>query len=129
MQDNQTQQPEIITKTIARAVAMLTASGAKFKVISPNGEEFGELVLAAPEPDKKRKNKYKFGTLHSIYIPHLQNLNPNEVATIPVDTLSGITLEDVRGAACAWATTHWGRGAYTTNLDRTFNNVEVLRFS
>lgn len=124
MQDNNTQ-PQIVTKTIARAIEMLTASGAKFKVISPNGEEFGELEVVQ-HVEKKKVFKHKHGTLRNIYLPHLQSLKTSEVATIPVRE-EGVTLEDVRGSACAWATKHWGKGAYTTSLDKTFNNVEILR--
>ncbi len=123
MQDNT--QPQIVTKTIARAIEMLTASGAKFKVISPNGEEFGELEVVQ-HVEKKKVFKHKHGTLRNIYLPHLQSLNPNEVATIPVRE-EGVTVEDVRGSACAWATAHWGKGTYTSGVDKTFNNVEILR--
>jgi hypothetical protein len=125
MQDNNTQ-PQIVTKTIARAIEMLTASGAKFKVISPNGDEFGELEVTKPTERKKKVFKHKHGALRDIYLPHMQALQPNEVATITVRE-AGVTLEDVRGSACAWATKHWGSGAYTSGIDKTFNNVEILR--
>ena len=124
MQDNQTQ-PTIVTKTIARAIEMLTASGAKFKVISPNGDEFGELEVAQ-QVERKKNFKFKHGFLLSIYLPHVENLQAGEVAQIPVRE-DGVALEDVRGAACAWMTTHWGKGTYTTGIDKTFNTVEVLR--
>lgn len=125
MQDNQAQQPTIVTKTIDRAIEMLKASGAKFKVISPNGDEFGELEVAQ-HVEKKKTFKFKHGFLLSIYLPHVENLKEGEVAQIPVRE-EGVDVEDVRGAACAWMNTHWGNGSYTTGIDRTFNTVEVLR--
>ena len=123
MQETKTQ-PEIVTKTINRAIEMLAAAGAKFKVISPDGAEFGALEVVK-HADKKKVFKYKHGTLRDIYIPCLASLKAGEVAQIKVP--SGIELEDVRGAACAWMSTHWGNETYTSGIDKTFNTVEILR--
>ena len=121
MQDNQNQ-PQVITKTIAKAVELLKASGAKFKVISPNGTEFGELEVA---PEKKKHFKYEYGALKAVFIEYLKDLKEAEVAQIKVP--DSIDVEDVRSSACAWMATNWGAGTYTTTVDRDFNVVEVLR--
>ena len=117
-------QPAIVTKTISRAIEMLTASGAQFKVISPDGTEFGELEVVQ-HADKKKVFKYKHGTLRDIYLPSLLCLNAGEVAQIKVP--EDIGLEDVRGAACAWMSTNWGKETYTSGVDKMFHTVEVLR--
>ena len=119
MQDNQ---PAVVTKAITKAVELLKASGAKFKVISPNGDEFGELDVA---PAKKKHFKYEYGALKAVFIDALKNLKEAEVAQIKVP--QEYDIEDVRGSACAWMATNWGNGAYTTTVDRDFNVVEVLR--
>ena len=121
MQDNNTQ-PAVVTKAINKAIELLKASGAKFKVISPNGTEFGELEIA---PEKKKHFKYEYGALKAVFIEYLKDLKEAEVAQIKVP--DSIDVEDVRSSACAWMATNWGAGTYTTTVDRDFNVVEVLR--
>lgn len=123
MQDNQTQ-PTIVTKTIARAIDMLTASGAKFKVISPNGEEFGELEVAA---EKKKTFRFAHGELANFYKPLLENLKVGEVATFKNPDPSKYDIEDFRSSACSWISKEWGNGAHTSTIDRTFDTLEILR--
>jgi hypothetical protein len=124
MQDNQTQQPEIITKTIAKAVELLKASGAQFKVISPNGDEFGELEVVAA---KQKTFRFGHGELSRIYKPLLETLKVGEVATVKNPDASKYDLEDIRGSAAAWIGKHWGSEAHTSTIDRAFNTVEILR--
>ena len=121
MQETKTQ-PAVVTKAISKAHELLKASGAKFKIISPDGTEFGDLEVAA---EKKKHFKYEFGALRKVYVPYIEALKTGEVAQIKVPT--DFELEDVRGAACAWMATNWGNGTYTTTIDRDFDIVEVLR--
>ena len=125
MQDqNQTQQPAVITKTIAKAVELLKASGAKFKVISPNGDEFGELEVAA---EKKKTFRFAHGELANHYKPLLENLKVGEVATFKNPDPAKYDIEDFRSSACSWAGKEWGNGAHTSTIDRTFDTLEILR--
>ena len=123
MQDNKTQ-PAIITKTIARAVEMLNASGAQFKVISPDGTEFGKLEVVA---EKKKTFRFERGEIRTIYLSALESLKVGEVATIKNPDINKYDVEDIRGSAAAWAGKHWGIDAHTSTIDRTFNTVEILR--
>ena len=123
MQDNQNQ-PQVITKTIAKAVELLKASGAKFKVISPNGEEFGELEVAV---EKKKTFRYAHGELASFYKPLLENLQPGEVAMFKNPDPSKYDIEDFRSSACSWISKEWGNGAHTSTIDRRFDTLEILR--
>ena len=123
MQDNQTQ-PAVITKTIAKAVELLKATGAQFKVISPNGEEFGELEVVA----KKQKTfRFAHGELAAFYKPVLENLKAGEVATFKNPDPSKYDIEDFRSSACSWISKEWGLGAHTSTIDRTFDTLEILR--
>ena len=124
MQDNKAQ-PQVITKTIAKAVELLKASGAQFKVISPDGTEFGELEVQA----QKGKKIFRFGhgEISCIYKPHLEKLNVGEVATIKNPDTDKFDIEDIRSSACSWISKHWGAEAHTSTIDRTFNTIEILR--
>ena len=124
MQDNQTQQPAVITKTIAKAVELLKASGAQFKVISPNGEEFGELEVA---PEKSKHFRFTRGELSSYYKPLLENLKVGEVATFKNPDPTKYDIEDFRSSACSWISKEWGLGAHTSTIDRDFDTLEILR--
>ena len=105
---------------------MLTASGAKFKVISPNGDEFGELEVAKVS-DKAKTFRFAHGELSTIYKPILAGLKANEVATIKNPDPTKYDIEDIRSSACAWACKHWGNEAHTSTIDRTFDTLEILR--
>lgn len=123
MQDNQNQ-PQVITKTIAKAVELLKASGAKFKVISPNGEEFGELEVVAA---KQKTFRFAHGELCNIYRAQLEGLSVGEIATIKNPDTTKYDLEDIRSSACSWISKHWGTDAHTSTIDRTFDAIEILR--
>ena len=124
MQDNQTQ-PTIVTKTITRAIEMLTASGAKFKVISPNGDEFGELEVQPPKG--KKHFRYAHGELANHYKPLLEKLKVGEVATFKNPDPNKYDIEDFRSSACSWISKEWGLGAHTSTIDRDFDTLEILR--
>ena len=123
MQETKTQ-PAIITKTIARAVEMLNASGAQFKVISPDGTEFGKLEVLA---EKQKTFRFKRGEIRMIYSSALESLKVGEVATIKNPDPTKYDVEDIRGSAAAWAGKNWGNDAHTSRIDRDFNLVEILR--
>lgn len=123
MQDNQNQ-PQVITKTIAKAVELLKASGAKFKVISPNGEEFGELEVVAA---KQKTFRFAHGEVCNIYRAQLSSLAVGDVATIVNPDPTKYDLEDIRGSAASWIGKHWGTDAHTSTIDRTFDTIEILR--
>lgn len=124
MQDNQNQ-PQVITKTIAKAVELLKASGAKFKVISPNGEEFGELEV---QPLKAKKTfRFGHGELANHYKPLLEHLKVGEVATFKNPDPTKYDIEDFRSSACSWISKHWGLDAHTSTIDRDFDTLEILR--
>ena len=124
MQDNQNQ-PQVITKTIAKAVELLKASGAKFKVISPNGEEFGELEVQPPKA--KKTFRFGHGELASHYKPLLESLKVGEVATFINPDPAKYDIEDFRSSACSWISKHWGLDAHTSTIDRDFDTLEILR--
>jgi hypothetical protein len=118
------QLPAITMKTIEQAIRLLTATGCKYKVITTDGQEFGELeIVRAPVKKKKVFGKlYPFGAMHKHYYPHLVNLQVGDVACIPVAPFDNNSLQS---AVTGWASKTWGSGNYKTCVVN--NEVQVLR--
>ena len=115
--------PEIVKRTIAQAIKLLDASGAKYKIIDQDGNQYGSLIVT--EPKKSGKTfKHPPGTMHRFYYPLIKDMKVGDVVVIENFDFDA---RDLQGAVSAWATEHWGRGAYKTCV--VGPNVEILRCS
>jgi hypothetical protein len=115
----------IITVTIDRALKMLDACGAQYKVILSDGTEYGTLEVVDPKPQRHRRTRgdRPYGALGAHVKPYLQhNTKPGDVLSIPFGEFEP---SHVRGAVAAYLSSMWGRGTYTTATAP--NAVEVLR--
>lgn len=108
-------------KAIDRAVLLLLAAKAKFKIIAEDGTEYGELEAALP---KRRKFANPRGTLKDHFYPFIADMTPGDVRTIPAKEFGA---ERIRSSLAGWIATNWGNGAAITSVDRKANTVEVLR--
>lgn len=120
---------ELQQMAFSKALAMLRGAGAKYIVIEENGTEhvYGELKLAAPEPEKKprmRKQLVKMGTYKNVYAPVLTNLQVGQSATIPY---SGLDPRGLQSACTAWCNTKWGAGS--TMSHQALDALEIMRVS
>lgn len=111
----------VITVTAEKAVTLLKALKADFKIILPTGEEYGNLEVA--RASEKRKNTNKRGSLFALYAHVLKDMQPGDVGVIPVP--EGIVAENLRGAISGYASTRWGKGSARTVIEN--NTVEILR--
>lgn len=119
-------QPLVVTKTIQNAVRMLEASGAQFKVISPDGTEYG--VLKVESPRKKKMNPDReYGELRAYYDRFIDyNAPVGTVLQVPHNPK--YKPEEIRGGLCAKLTTRWGKGTYTTAVAKN-GTVEIMRIA
>lgn len=121
--------PEIVVNTIQRTANMMDKNGIQYKIIMPDGTEYGSLVTAPQGLTKSGKLRqrrgavYGHGVLASHIAPYMDNLQPGEVAVIP---LNGYDAASVASAASGRAHHKWGNGSYTTH--RTLDAVEVMRY-
>lgn len=99
-------QPAIITKTIPQAMNLLTAAGCQYKIISPDGTEYGQLESVKP---KKRHHTVPPGTYAKYFVPFLQDVKIGDVACIPFGPHDKKALS---GAVTAWCSDRWGKGSY-----------------
>ena len=109
-----------------RAYAILRALGAQYIVKTAQGDIVihGDLKLAEPkvEPDTaKRRPKRRIGHM---YMPELQKLQPGE--SVVIKATDEIDAESLQACMTAWATAHWGKGAYMSA--QRDGGVEILRF-
>ena len=114
---------------LSKALALLRASGCKYKVLTPDGAEFGELKLAPPEPPvaprKRRPSTHPHGALKNYYWPMVKHMKPGEVVCIPPADFDPVRL---RSAITADLSAEWGKGTFITTVTKGDNaNVEILR--
>lgn len=117
-------------KTINNAVAMLNALQAQYKIILPDGTEFGTLEVKS-KSIKKNKSRIRnprvpHGTMTPLYKDKIDAAEIGDVIQIDVTNLpAGVNPKMLRSAVTAHATVKWGAGSYNSTLTNT--NIEVLR--
>ena len=115
--------PEIVKRTIAQAIKLLDASGAKYKIIDQDGNQYGSLIVT--EPKKSGKTfKHPPGTMHRFYYPLIKDMKVGDVVVIKNFDFEPRALQ---GAVTAWASEHWGKGSYKTCM--VGPDIEILRCS
>ena len=96
----------------------------KYKVIVDD-EEHGSLEVVAKKIKRSSRLGLPFGTLRDHVVPYVNGMEPGDLVEIPYGDYPP---ENVRSNACAWATTAWGRGTYTSTVNRKTKNVELYRY-
>ncbi len=111
--------------TFDKALNLLRVLNAKFIVVSDDGKTHthGDLRLAEPPQERKRKQIVPMGTYHSIYHPLVKDIKPGDGVSITLP--EGMDPEGFRSSMGAWCSKHWGPGSYLTQIEGRV--VEVLR--
>jgi hypothetical protein len=112
---------DIQIRALHRHVAFIEGLGCQFKIIAPNGEEFGSLAVVPPKP--KRKFAYKRGTLIDYFKPQI-NFDA-AVAEAQTIVCGRYEPEQIRRGVCRALTKAWGKDSYDTALED--NKVKVVR--
>ena len=110
-----------------KAIALLNASGAQYKVIFSDGTEYGE--LEAVQKKRTRNVTIPYGTLQPLYKPYIDEMQVGSVIQLSIaeaEALGG-TATSLRSAASAYASKLWGNGTYISTI--TDKHVEILRIS
>lgn len=127
---------DIIKKTIKDAERLLKAVRANYYIELPTGEEIScgldgyEIVPVQEEEKPKAKKRtfrsgLPFGSVAAHYRPYLEKCaNVGDIAEIPVGEFNA---DHLRAAVCAYCTHFWGKGTYTSVLNKVKNQIEVLR--
>lgn len=115
---------QVSEMAITRALALLKSANVQFKIITPEGVEYGELEVVQPKERKRQKGLYEYGELNQYFMPFVEKMKPGEQVNVPFDKYE---CERLRGALSAWLVKHWGKGNSITAVNRESKVVEVLR--
>ena len=116
---------EIQKLALAKALAMLKGAGAKYIVSMPDGTEhsLGDLKLAPPKKERKRRQVVPMGTYKKLYEPILKGLEIGGTAFVPCP--EGLDSKGLQSACTAWCNGQWGVGACMSH--RTDTGIEIMR--
>ena len=100
----------------------------QFKVICGD-KEWGDLEVMKEKPVEKKPRYYQqgdvqYGFMREYVLKYLTDLPPNEVTEIPYPPHD---YEVVRSNAGAYASKLWGRGTYTTTVNKDKQVIEMYR--
>ena len=100
----------------------------QFKVICGENE-WGALKVVKEQPKDKKLRYYQsgdtpYGFMRQYVLKYLTPLQPNEVVEIPYPPHDS---EVVRSNAGAYASKLWGKGSYTSTINREKQVIEIYR--
>ena len=117
-----------IQKTaIAKLINALNGAGANYKIILPDGTEYGTLEtkpVKKTKPKSSRASPYPRGELAGYIQPFLADVPVGGVASIPYDKYPG-TLLAARGYSAAFDS--WGKGNVMGSRNDKTQTVEIMR--
>jgi hypothetical protein len=114
------------TSTIfQKALAVVAASGAQYRIIMPDGTHYGTLPYEQPKPERtKRKLRHPYGALKAYYLPYVKDLQPGGFAEVPWGSfLPG----PLTSAISAYFCHSIGNGKVITSINRGKKCIEVAR--
>lgn len=109
-----------------RAIVMLKASGAKFVILTEDGQKIthGEIDIVEQKAAKRKKNPNRpIGALIKHYGPYVTSLQPGECTTVPRGEFA---LKEIRSAVSAYASHKWGKKSAIV-ASKGDDHVELLR--
>jgi hypothetical protein len=106
---------------IIRAVALLTAANAQFKIIAEDGSEYGTLPTAPqPHPKARTVKPFPHGERTVHIAKYIHDMQVGEERKIPLGKYKAGDLN-----VGAYAGQRWGAGSYIT--DSTPDGITILR--
>lgn len=108
-----------------KALAVIKASGAQYRIVMPSGEQFGDLPIAAPEPERKRRKlRHPYGVLKAHYLPYVKDIQPGQCIDVPCGPfLPGPLMSGISAHFCHTL----GNGKVMVAGNKDKKCVEVLR--
>ena len=115
---------EVQKLSLERAIRLLSILPCKFKVITDDGDEFGELEVKDVPKRKPLANPY--GTFTAYIREHVKDggttVKVGDVVQIPLGSWDGETL---RRSVSSYFSKAWGAGSHSSCITET--HVEVFR--
>lgn len=114
------------TRAVNQLISTLSGMGAKYKIIMPDGTEYGELEIKSPDNKKTKNIVYPRGTTRAYYEPFLSDLKVGEEAAIPY---AHWDIKILKSNIHSWCFDNWGSEAYIVARDDENKCVAVLRMA
>ena len=118
---------EIQLKELMRSIRFIEGVGCKFKIIAPDGLEYGDLEVKPIKGGKRAAHKHPRGEVRGFYAPQINLGAP--VGSVQVVQIGDYEAEDIRSGLCSYLSTTWGKKTYTTCHGKDGKSIEVLRIS
>lgn len=114
---------DIQKRELNRAIDLIKALGCAYKVITPDGKEFGDLHVKALKNAKRAARKHPYGVVVAHVRQHLDMTA--QIGVVQVIECGELDNETVRSSICTALTAAWGKDTYTTATQP--GKVEVMR--
>jgi len=115
---------DIRTVALNRAITLLDSVGAQYKIIAPDGGEFGELIAAPPRSGGRAPLEHPYGDISAYYQPLVEGMEIGDVVQVPISRFS---LKAIQGGVASFAGAMWGAGSVMTQQRPDEGLVDVFR--
>lgn len=112
--------------TLQRAISMLKSCKFLYAIVDSDGNKHGDLEVVHKSRKKRGPLHYPMGTLRNHYLPFIKHMTDDSVSEVPIEDFD---METLRSSLCAYMSTNWGKGSYSTTIDRENNSIIVHRYS
>ena len=120
---------EVQKQTLIRAINYLSALKVDYKIIAPDGAEYGnlEVVPKNEKASRRARPRTKYGTYSPLYKTAILNAKPGDVLSFSLKDIQGGEgdMRSLRSAVTAYASAQWGNGSYVSSSHD--DTIEVLR--
>lgn len=103
---------DIQKRELIRSIKLIESLGCSFRIITPEGESFGELKVVEPKIRIRAERRYPYGSLAKHIREHV-DLNAG-VGSVQEIFCAEFDVESLRSAACNILTGAWGKDTYVT---------------
>ena len=115
---------DIQKKVLRNAIDLISAMGCKYKIVTDDGQEFGDLKVVSLKPPRVRgKSTHALGEL-SGHIKQFFDVN-SAVGAVQVIPCGKFDPSRIQSTVCAMANKAWGKDTYTSM--RRADRVELMR--
>lgn len=122
-----TEWTELKQRVLLDALKRIDNLGVRYKIIAPDGAEYGTLMAVQPQPEKQRKRKppkYERNALRDYVLGFIGKMAPGDEVTVPVGDFD---IKAVQSSLSSRAGSLWGEGNYLTTRDSKRTGVTILR--
>ena len=111
-------------KVLLDTLKRVDALGVQYKVIAPDGSEYGTLNAVAVKVRKKVKPRYPRGVVKQYVASFLEDMKPGDEVVVPVGQYD---MTAIQSALSSYGHVKWGAGGYITARDHKLNASRILR--